>query len=204
MFCQRCGTWNPDGTRNCTLCGEGLQHGVVAVDPELLGTQAPHLRALPAEASLVYGGFWRRAAAVFLDSFVLFFPLATIRVLYGLDMTGEWRPDSMAWWMVSCLEVVLSWLYGALLISGPARGTLGLQVMGLHVTRLRGERVSFGRATWRYFAQFLTLLTLGVGYVMQVFTPRRQTLHDLVSATVVVRTRRDSTPEARPAWGGAR
>jgi len=204
MFCRSCGTWIPDGTLHCTLCGDGLQPGVSSVDPAVLAAQASQVRAMPAEATPVYGGFWRRAAAVFLDSLVLFFPLATIRVLYGLDMMGEWRPDSTAWWMVSCLEVVLSWLYGALLISGSARGTLGLQVMDLHVARLHGERVSFGRATWRYFAQFLTLLTLGVGYVMQVLTPRRQTLHDVVSATVVVRTRRGPAPEARPAWGSAR
>ena len=133
---------------------------------------------------------------------VLFFPLATLRVLMGLDMTGEWRPDSTAWWIASWIEVVLSWLYGAWMVSGPARGTLGMQVMDLHVTRLHGERVSFGRATARYMAQFLTVFTLGVGVLMQVFTRRRQTLHDMVSGTVVVRTRGERAPAAAPAWSG--
>lgn len=201
MFCPRCGTRNPDGSRNCTLCGEGLQQGVAAVDPGRLAGHTPERQGLHAGLPPVYGGFWRRFFAFLLDSLVLFFPLATLRVLYGLDMTGEWRPESTAWWIISCLEVVVSWLYGVLLISGPARGTLGQQVMALQVTRLHGERVSFGLATWRYLAQFLTLLTLGFGYLMQVFTPRRQALHDLVSATVVVRTRRDSAPAGRPVLG---
>lgn len=64
-----------------------------------------------------------------------------------------------------------------------------MQIMDLHVTDLQGGRISFGRASWRYFAQGLTLLTFGFGYLLQLFTPRRQTLHDLVSGTVVVRPR---------------
>jgi uncharacterized RDD family membrane protein YckC len=33
----------------------------------------------------------------------------------------------------------------------------------------------------------LTGLTFGIGYVMVLFTARKQTLHDLVAATLVVR-----------------
>jgi len=201
MFCPRCGTWNPEGTLHCKLCGEGLQPGVAAIDPAL---RPAHDAAAQVMELPVYGGFWRRFAGVSLDTLVLFFPLATLRVLMGLDMTGEWQPDSTAWWISCWIELALSWLYGALMISGQARGTLGMQVMGLHVTRLHGERVSFGRATGRYMAQFLTVLTLGVGFLMQVFTRRRQTLHDLVSGTVVVRTRSERAPATAPAWGSGR
>jgi len=70
------------------------------------------------------------------------------------------------------------------------RGTLGQQIMDLHVTGLRGERVSFARATGRYVAQVLNLFTLGFGLLMQLFNARRQALHDMVSGTVVVRPRR--------------
>jgi uncharacterized RDD family membrane protein YckC len=178
-----------------------LQPGVAAVDPAALHARAP----AQAEHRPVYAGFWRRAAAVVLDSLVLYFPLATLRVLSGLDLMGEWSPDSLTWWILSWIEVAVAWLYGALMISGPARGTLGLQILDLQVCGLQGQRVSFLRATWRYFAQVLTLLSLGIGYVMQVFSPRRQTLHDLVSATVVVRARPAPAPAppAAPAWGSA-
>jgi uncharacterized RDD family membrane protein YckC len=201
MFCPRCGTWNPEGKLHCKLCGEGLQPGVAAIDPALLVAHdfAVHARNVP-----VYGGFWRRAAALIIDSLVMFFPLATLRVLLGLDMMNDWKVDSSEWWISAWTELVLSWLYGALLIAGPARGTLGMQVMDLHVTGLQGERVSFARATARYMAQFLSVFALMVGYVMQVFTRRRQTLHDLVSSTVVVRTRGEREPTPVPAWGSGR
>jgi uncharacterized RDD family membrane protein YckC len=55
------------------------------------------------------------------------------------------------------------------------------------VTDLAGNRISFGRATVRYFAQYLSVLTLGVGYFIQPFTEKRQALHDMVAGTVVVR-----------------
>jgi len=201
MFCRRCGTRNAEGAVHCTLCGEGLQPGVAAVDPSM---RVAYAVAAPPAALPVYGGFWRRAAALILDSCVLFFPLATLRVILGLDMMGEWKPDSTAWWISSWLEVAIGWLYGALMIAGPGRGTLGLQVMDLHVARLHGERVTFARATWRWAAQFLTLMTLGVGYLMQLFTPRRQTLHDLASGTVVVRTRGEGAPTAPPVMSSVR
>ena len=203
MFCRNCGTRTPDGTLHCPLCGAGLQPGVSALDPAMLRAQAGAVAAV-APALPAYAGFWRRAAAVLLDSLVMFFPLATMRVVSGLDMMGEWNPDSTTWWVLSWLEVAFGWLYGALLISSSARGTLGLQVMDLQVCGLHGQRVSFGRATWRYFAQFLTVATLGIGYLMQLFTPRRQTLHDLVSGTVVVRTRSEAAPSTPPVWGSVR
>jgi uncharacterized RDD family membrane protein YckC len=51
-------------------------------------------------------------------------------------------------------------------------------------------------------AQFLTVFTLGVGILMQVFTAGGRTLHDLVSGTVVVRTRGERAPMPAPAWSG--
>src|SRR3989442_183228 len=53
----------------------------------------------------------------------------------------------------------------------------------------RGRRLSFGRAPARYFAKYLSVLTLFIGYVITAFTPRKQALHDLIAGTLVVRRR---------------
>ncbi len=135
-----------------------------------------------------YGGFWRRLAAAVVDALVLFFPAATLRVLLGLNPLG-FDPQTPTSFVAAGGELALDWLYAALLIRSTARGTLGQQLMGLQVVGVHGERVSFARASWRYFAQVFTLLSCGVGYLLQLFTPRRQTLHDLVSSTVVVHPR---------------
>ncbi len=191
MFCSRCGTWASDESTLCPLCGVALQNDNL---PRPAGA-SPFVAPAPHVVPLVtYGGFWRRVAAVLLDTAVLFLPGATIRVLLGLEPLASLDPQSMTSWAAAGIEFVVDWFYGALLISSSARGTLGLQIMELQVTDLRGGRVSFMRASWRYWAQLLSFLTFGVGYLLQLVTPRRQALHDLVSFTVVVRTRR--APEA--------
>lgn len=51
-----------------------------------------------------------------------------------------------------------------------------------------GERVSFGKATGRFFAASIISgsLTLGIGYLMIAFTKRKQALHDFIAHTLVV------------------
>jgi uncharacterized RDD family membrane protein YckC len=88
------------------------------------------------------------------------------------------------------LELAIGWAYAAALISSGMRATFGQQVVDLHVTGVDGGRVSFARATLRWAAQVLNLFTLGFGLVLQLISPRRQALHDMVSGTVVVRPHR--------------
>ena len=48
------------------------------------------------------------------------------------------------------------WLYFALLESSPWQATVGKKILGLKVVHLDGSRISFGRATARYFSKFLS------------------------------------------------
>jgi uncharacterized RDD family membrane protein YckC len=59
--------------------------------------------------------------------------------------------------------------------------------LGIRVTDLDGGRISFGRATGRYFGKILSGLILGIGFLMAAFTERKQALHDLLAGTLVVR-----------------
>ena len=202
MFCSRCGTQLPDDARACTLCGLALAVGDplreegIATGPPPGYTPAAPLGAPPVAALVAYGGFWRRFLGCVIDAIVAFFPAATVRVLLGLGASSMFDPLTTASWWGLLFEVTFDWLYAALLISSPLRGTLGQLVMDLNVTGLRGERVTFARASARYVAQILNLLTLGIGLFVQLFTPRRQALHDLVTATVVVRPGRATAPLA--------
>jgi hypothetical protein len=81
---------------------------------------------------------------------------------------------------------VAAWLYYALLESSDAQATLGKRAVGIKVTDLDGNRISFGRATGRLFAHIISSFTLGIGFAMAAFTRRRQTLHDQIAGTLVV------------------
>ncbi len=82
------------------------------------------------------------------------------------------------------------WLYFALMESSRRQATIGKAALGLAVCNLDGGRIGFGRATARYFASLLSMLTAGLGFLMAAFTARRQTLHDMIAGTVVVYGRR--------------
>jgi uncharacterized RDD family membrane protein YckC len=196
MFCSRCGTWASDDATLCPLCGVALQDDGLRL--QAAGAAAEAGAHATVTSIVSYGGFWRRLAAVIVDSIILWFPAATFRVMIGVDPFTSFDFGSTSAWTGTLAEYVIGWFYAALLIASPMRGTLGLQVMDLEVTDTHGRPVSFARATWRYWAQLLSLFTLGFGYLMQLATPRRQTLHDFLSGTVVVRPRHAHGPSLQP------
>jgi len=86
--------------------------------------------------------------------------------------------------MVASLSV---WLYDALMTSSSKQGTLGKIVFRLKVVDLNGARISFARATGRFFAKILSGMILNIGYIMAGFTERKQALHDMIAGTFVLR-----------------
>ena len=67
------------------------------------------------------------------------------------------------------------------------QATLGKRIVGLKVTDLEGNRISFSRATARFLGTFLCDASCGIGYLMAAFSTRKQALHDMIAGTVVVR-----------------
>jgi uncharacterized RDD family membrane protein YckC len=61
------------------------------------------------------------------------------------------------------------------------------KAMGIKVVDLQGNRISFPRAFGRFFATYLSGIILGIGYLMALFTGKRQTLHDMIASTLVVK-----------------
>jgi uncharacterized RDD family membrane protein YckC len=89
---------------------------------------------------------------------------------------------------LAAIAAVAKWLYFAYLESGEKQATWGKQALGIYVTDLAGQRVTFGRATGRFFAKIVSgLIPLGIGFVMAGFTERRQALHDMIASTLVLR-----------------
>jgi hypothetical protein len=80
---------------------------------------------------------------------------------------------------------MLYWLYFALMESSANQATFGKMALGIKVTDLQGNSISFGKASGRYFAKLVSACTLGVGYVMAGFTKRRQALHDMMVGCLV-------------------
>lgn len=148
-----------------------------------------------------YAGFWRRFLAFLVDSILLNIALYAIDKVTGgavyEDLASYSRSPfdhgvsvgfeiqyTFFGWLVS---VVGGWLYFAALESSPGQATLGKRALGIVVTDLEGNRVTFGRATGRYFGKIISAITLLIGFVMAAFTRQKQALHDMIASTLVMK-----------------
>lgn len=86
------------------------------------------------------------------------------------------------------IAIGVQWLYEALLTSSTWQATVGKRAFNLKVTDEGGNRISFERATGRFFAKFISNFTVGIGYIMAAFTARKQALHDMIAGTLVMKT----------------
>ena len=59
--------------------------------------------------------------------------------------------------------------------------------LGLKVTDMEGNRISFGRATGRYFGKIISGMILYIGYIIAGFTEKKQALHDIMANCLVTR-----------------
>ena len=90
--------------------------------------------------------------------------------------------------VVWSLFIFAGWVYEASLESSSRQATLGKMALGLKVTDEYSRRITFARASARYFSKILSRMVFFVGYIMAGFTARKQALHDMIAGTLVVRT----------------
>jgi uncharacterized RDD family membrane protein YckC len=107
--------------------------------------------------------------------------------------TLNWHGDWTGLLIVLTLSILANWLYSSLMLSSARQATLGKLALGLIATDEAGQRIGFGRASGRYFASWTCVITCGIGYLMVIWTARKQGLHDKIAGTLVVPKKR-TTP----------
>jgi len=137
-----------------------------------------------------YAGFWLRFGAYIIDQIiisVLYFFVALF--VFGTESLNPNDPSTRIDILLSRLGLLLTtWLYYAIQESSSRRATFGKRLLGLAVVDMDGQRIGFIRASIRYFAQILSGLICGIGYLMAGFTEKKQALHDMIAGTYVVTT----------------
>src|SRR5262249_57678418 len=90
-------------------------------------------------------------------------------------------------WILIVAGIFGTWLYYAYCESSDWQATPGKKVLNLIVTDLNGNRVSFGRASGRFFAKMISgMIPLGIGYIMAGLTEKKQGLHDMITRSRVL------------------
>jgi uncharacterized RDD family membrane protein YckC len=139
------------------------------------------------EGVMRYAGFWNRFAASIIDIIITLIGGWTIGFVFGVMMAlGGTTDIDIITGLANLLGIIINWLYFALMESSSSQGTLGKMVLGIKVTDLNGNRVSFGKATGRHFGKIISVIVLGIGYIMVAFTEKKQGLHDMMAGCLVV------------------
>jgi len=204
VFCSKCGVAVAANSSFCQACGTPVSRVAVAVPT---GAVSPHagVGAIVYASNVAYAGFWLRFVAHLVDGLIIgflmlllivpiFFLMGGAAMIASLPRHGG-EPDPavvggflMLIFTLVGIATIGQWLYFAYLESGEKQATWGKQAMNIYVTDLAGNRVSFGRASGRFFSKIITnLIPLWIGFIMAGFTERRQALHDMIASTLVLR-----------------
>lgn len=191
LNCPKCGAFVEEGAGFCGSCGQSMPDRVSdqTSSPFQARFAAPRL-------PIVYAGFWLRLVAYIIDSFLLGFVLGNLllRPLVGrpggIPANNPWVLFTSTSPQISALLLLFlmgNWVYYSLMESSPWRATVGKKILGLEVTDLSGNRISFARASGRFFGKIVSSMTFLVGFAMAGFTARKQALHDILASCLVTR-----------------
>ena len=143
------------------------------------------------EEPAVYSGFWERVGAYIIDVIIL----GVIGLVIGLFI-GQSRTiytDSSFYTVYfstsNLISLVINWLYFAIQESSASQATIGKRALGLKVTSMNGGRISFGQASGRFFGKILSAIILLIGFLMMLWDDKKQTLHDKLAGTLVVKSK---------------
>ncbi len=194
MFCPSCGTQNDSGANYCVKCGARLQSAAAAGPAPVFPAQA--FPAHAANDGPIYAGFWKRLVAYVIDWIVLYVVFVAASLVLGPVLGPGFDTDAMTGrelmrskpWLFLVLGAI-PWLYYALMESSARQATVGKLALGIRVIDLSGRRISFLRATARFFGRIVSSMIFGIGYLMAAFTARKQALHDMIAGCLVVNKR---------------
>jgi len=156
-----------------------------------------------------YAGFWLRFVAYIIDQLVIGLAgfIIAVPILIGIVAFGfklSFLKDSSDFFsegglmmvggiiglvvLAAIFSLLMKWLYYSLMESSKYCGTLGKMALGIKVVDMDGNRISFGRATGRYFSRIITNMTFLIGYIIAGFTEKKQALHDMIASCLVIRS----------------
>jgi len=150
---------------------------------------------LTAGGPIAYADYLPRVGAALLDALFLTLmnciPLGGLLmvavVLAGRDQDAQEGLMAVANLCSNLLGFVIGVTYYTVLETSSKQGTWGKQIVGIKVTDLQGNRITTGRALGRYFAKILSGCTLGIGFLMPLFTEKKQTLHDMIAGCLALK-----------------
>lgn len=142
---------------------------------------------------VMYGGFWIRFAAKFIDGIILGVVNTVLSLVGGATMIGATASQSgdTATFATQTILILLQLTVAVgytVFFLGKFSATPGKMACKLKVVRSDTSKITYGRACGRYFAEMLSAIILDIGYLMAAFDEEKRTLHDRICDTRVIKT----------------
>ncbi len=118
-----------------------------------------------------YAGFWTRLAAGFIDGLIV-----------GVIPSMVFKDSS-----VNILSFLVGLGYSVWMLATYGQ-TVGMIVLKIKITKENGSKITYQDALLRYFASMLSAVALFIGYLWILWDPKKQTWHDHIAKTVVVKS----------------
>jgi len=143
--------------------------------------------ALP--GAMEYAGFWIRFGAKFVDGIILRLVGTVVGMATGATLTGTSESARSVVALISYgLGMVIDIAYRTIFV-GAFGATPGKMAAKVKIVNADGSKVSYLKAFARAMAEYISLLTVLIGYIMAAFDNEKRALHDRICGTRVVRNR---------------
>ena len=130
-----------------------------------------------------YAGGWIRFLAIILDGIILGV-IAWILGMLFISNTGSLEDVKMVQNIQQFISVVYFFLFMALKQQTPGMMILKLRLISLNTGKSNWWIISLLREV---LGGFVCALTLGIGYLIVFWTPKKQGLHDYIAGTTIIR-----------------
>ncbi|MBS1961575.1 MAG: RDD family protein [Bdellovibrionales bacterium] len=142
-----------------------------------------------------YAGFWVRALASLVDDIIvmtasLALTIFGLYVVYQATKPAATFSEAFTGGFIQTVNLAamtfvsvpyyigFHWRFG---------WTPGKRIFGIRVIReIDDGSLSLGRSSARYFAQLLSAIPFGAGYLMAAMNPKKKALHDAIAGTVSI------------------
>jgi uncharacterized RDD family membrane protein YckC len=176
-----------------------------AQPPSFAPTTVAYATPAPVVPAAHYGGFWIRFVARFIDGIILGAISAIIRIpfaaIFGLGGSFVGLRNGNPEDVIAALPAFMGFA-GLSFFIGIAAGlvyevfflstrgaTPGKMIFGLKVIRADGGAITPALAAGRYFAVWLSYLTLMIGFIIAGFDSQKRALEDHICETRVIYSR---------------
>ena len=188
VWCDGMAGWEPVSSVAELMPAANTNELAAHAAPAAAASMSAYVEDSTLSQAVVYSGFWCRVLASLIDSVILSVVGFILGMVLGLAMVSGGTDDTEVVELTgNVVGLFLGWLYYALMESSSKQATIGKIVMGIKVTDLEGNQISFARASGRHFGKIISSLILAIGYLMMLWTEKKQTLHDKMAGCLVVK-----------------